>query len=150
MEQQSNLELSCQKYPQIQTAHTDQAPDYPTTDTELCAKQADNVCWDTSCVSTQGPVGLPAHCALPDPIGFYIQTTQSSQKPSPSTTTFVAQGLLVLSRLAQCIAVTLQHFQGHRSWGPQLHPEVTLPPPKWGRRRELDAKIACGSLPFAP
>lgn len=103
---------------------------------------------DTGYVSTQGPVGLPTHCALPDPFGFYRETTHISQKPSSSIITFAAQGLLVLSRLAQCTAPTLQHFQGHTtdpgalSYTPELHCH--------DRSSKLNAKIACGSSAFAP
>lgn len=119
--QQNNLELSSQKCPQTQTAHHTQIK-HPTTDIQSCEQSKLTTCAVTLATGT---CGAPSTLCFADPTGLYRQTTHTSQKPSSSLITFATQGLLVLSRLAQCTVVTLQHFP--RSWGPQLHPKVTLP-----------------------
>lgn len=97
---------------------------HPTTDTQSWEQNKLTVCAGTPATSP--------HCGAPSTLCFarphwIVQTTHTSQTQSSSLITFAAQGLLVLSRLAQCTAVTLQHFQGHTtdpgalSCTPKLH-----------------------------
>lgn len=142
LEQQNNLEQSSRKCPQTQTTHTDQAPDYLTTDTQCCEQNKLTVC-----------AGTPAMFPHRDLWGS--QHTVLCQIPLDSTdrqSTFHRNQVLTLPPLLPRPSLSFPGWHSaqqlhsstsgphYRSQGPQLHPTLTLPLQKWDGSSKLDAK----------